>query len=83
MDAVDDSIQKKFEERLEDGSDELYKHAQAVYGKLNSEDKHKYCKATLDVVDYVEVKSIAELDERRLEKIMFGAIDPSLDEVDA
>lgn len=83
LDAVDGSVQKKFEECLKHGSDELYRHANEAYEKLGTKDKQYYCKKTLDIVDYVEIKSTTDLDERKLEKIMFGAIDPDRDEVNA
>ncbi|KAK8134479.1 hypothetical protein PG984_006491 [Apiospora sp. TS-2023a] len=83
LDTVDSPTQKKLEECLKHGSDELYNKANDALKELQPDEKQYYCKKTLDIVDYVEVKDIEELDERKLEKIMLGAIDPNLDNVDA
>ncbi|KAK7978090.1 hypothetical protein PG988_005580 [Apiospora saccharicola] len=83
LDTVDSPTQKNLEECLKHGSDELYNKANDVLNKLKPDEKQYYCKKTLDIVDFVEVKHIEELDERKLEKIMLGAIDPNLDDVDA
>ncbi|KAK7978089.1 hypothetical protein PG988_005579 [Apiospora saccharicola] len=70
---LDDNLRHEFEEYLDTASTE-------VKGRyLAEDDKEKYYAQCLDIVDYVELKRDEDA-EVKAQKIIFGALDPDLDQ---
>ncbi|KAK8093978.1 hypothetical protein PG997_000663 [Apiospora hydei] len=84
FDSLDNDLQEPFEARLkEEAKNESDKDAvEAVVSYFSQTDdvkrKEDYYQR-FDIVDYVRVNSVADVNDQMLKKIIMGAIDPNLD----
>ncbi|KAK8039642.1 hypothetical protein PG993_008053 [Apiospora rasikravindrae] len=87
FESLDSDLQEPFEARLREeekaGLDKGDGEAIKSYLSQTDDDKRKedYYNR-FDIVDYVRVNSVADVDKQMVNKIIFGAIDPKPDQVD-